>query len=193
MKGRRKYHKGVIMLYVTLIFQVLVIAAGVGIHMMHHREDRNGAGLFKAFTPWFLAVVVGLAGIWSFMGHTFFSDETARSIGWTTGNPFQFEVAVANLSYGILGLLCLRYHGKFWWATVAAYTVFLWGAAYGHIYDLLVNNNHEPGNAGFVLYADIVIPVLLIALLTIYSKVTSREPAAVRHGSAAHLHGGSAA
>lgn len=166
------------MLYVVLAFQILVIAFGVGIHMMQNRDDRTGAGFFKAFMPWFLATVVGLGGVWSFMGHAFFADETARSIGWPTGNPFQLEVAMANLSYGVLGFLCLRYHGKFWWATMTAYTVFLWGAAYGHIYELVVNSNHEPGNAGFVLYADIITPALLIALLIIYGKVAEKEPAA---------------
>ncbi|MFA6001600.1 MAG: DUF6790 family protein [Thermoleophilia bacterium] len=165
------------MLYVILVLQILVIAFGVGIHMMRNRDDRTGAGFFKVFLPWFLAVSIGLGGVWSFMGHAFFADETAKSIGWPIGNPFQFEVAIANLSYGVLGFLCLRYHGKFWWATVIAYTVFLWGAAYGHIYELLVNNNHEPGNAGFVLYADIITPVLLIALLIAYSKVAGKEPA----------------
>lgn len=166
------------MLYIVLAFQILVIAFGVGIHLTRHREDRSGAGFFKAFMPWFLAAGVGFSGVWSFMGHVFLADETAKSIGWAAGNPFQFEVAMANLSYGVLGFLCLRYHGKFWWATVLAYTVFLWGAAYGHIYELIVNNNHEPGNAGFVLYADIITPLLLIALLIIYGKVAAKEPAA---------------
>ncbi|MHB8792573.1 MAG: DUF6790 family protein [Thermoleophilia bacterium] len=163
------------MLYFVLAFQILVIAAGVGIHLIRNRDERNGAGAFEAFVPWFLVAVVGLGGVWAFMGHAFFAEETAESIGWPAGNPFQFEVAVANLSYGVLGLLCARNHIRFWWATVIAYTVFMWGAAYGHIYELVVNNNHEPGNAGFVLYADIITPLLLIALLIVYGRVTRKE------------------
>jgi hypothetical protein len=110
------------------------------------------------------------------MGHAFVADEVAKQIGWPSGNPFQFEVAVANLSYGVLGLLCLHFRGLFWWATTIAYSVFLWGAAYGHVYELVVNNNHEPGNAGFVLYADIVTPLVLIGLLTaLHYRVRSRQ------------------
>ncbi|MHB1391161.1 MAG: DUF6790 family protein [Thermoleophilia bacterium] len=163
------------MVYIVLAFQMLVIGSGVGVHLMHKREDRTGAGVFSAFVPWFLAAVVGLGGVWAFMGHVFVADETAKSIGWPAGNPFQFEVGIVNLSYGVLGLMCLHQRGKFWWATVVAYSVFLWGAAYGHVQQLTVNNNHEPGNAGFVLYADIIIPVILIALLIIYGKVARKE------------------
>ncbi|MHB9111813.1 MAG: DUF6790 family protein [Thermoleophilia bacterium] len=39
-----------------------------------------------------------LGGVWSFMGHAFFAEETAGLIGWPAGNPFQFEIAVTNLS-----------------------------------------------------------------------------------------------
>lgn len=165
------------MLYFVLGFQILVIAAGVGIHLIGNPDDRTGAGAFKAFVPWFIAAVVGLGGVWAFMGHALFADETAEMIGWPTGNPFQFEVAVTNLSYGVLGLLCLHYHGKFWWATVIGYTVFMWGAAYGHINEIVVNSNHEPGNAGFVLYADIITPIILFALLIAYGRVAGKEQA----------------
>lgn len=165
------------MLYFVLGFQIFVIVAGVGIHLIGNPDDRTGAGVFKDFVPWFIAAVVGLGGVWAFIGHAFFADETAEMIGWPAGNPFQFEVAVTNLSYGVLGLLCLHYHGKFWWATVIGYTVFMWGAAYGHIYEIAVNNNHEPGNAGFVLYADIITPIILFALLITYGRMAGKEPA----------------
>lgn len=163
------------MLYFVLAFQILVIAAGVGIHLIGNPGDRDGAGAFKAFVPWFLAASVGLGGVWAFMGHAFFAEETAKSIGWPAGNPFQFEVAVTNLSYGVLGLMCLRYHGRFWLATVIGYSVFMWGAAYGHINEIVVNNNHEPGNAGFVLYADIITPLILFALLIAFRRVAGKE------------------
>jgi len=37
----------------------------------------------------------------------------AAYISWPAGNPFQLEVAVANLSYGILELLCLKFRDDF--------------------------------------------------------------------------------
>ena len=35
--------------------------------------------------------------------HTLFADQTAESIGWAAGNPFQMEVGVASLAIGIVG------------------------------------------------------------------------------------------
>ena len=52
------------------------------------------------------AIVTGIA-------HTFFADQTARQIGWATGSPFQFEVAMANLGIGVCGLLCYRFRDGF--------------------------------------------------------------------------------
>lgn len=157
------------MVYFILLVQFIVIVAGLGLHRLMKKNNRyKDSGLFDTFVAYFFFAVVGLGGIWAFMGHVFDANAVANSIGWPTGNPFQFEVAVANLSYGVLGLLCLHYRGYFWWATAIVYSVFLWGAAYGHIYEMVVNNNHEPGNSGYVLYADIITPLLLFGLLLAY-------------------------
>src|SRR5215216_4271824 len=56
----------------------------------------------------------------AFIGHTVFASSTAASIGWPAGNPFQTEVAVANLAVGCLGVLCYWLKDNFWVATVIA-------------------------------------------------------------------------
>jgi hypothetical protein len=96
------------------------------------------------------------------------ADQTARAIGWPTGNPFQSEVAVANLVVGVLGILCYWIRGDFWLATVIATSVWLLGDAVVHIYHIVVNHNYHPGNAGLPFYFDILLPLLLIVLLIIY-------------------------
>jgi len=93
----------------------------------------------------------------------------AYSIGWPTGNPFQFEVALHDLAVGILGVLCFWLRGDFWSATVIAYAVFGLEVAYGHIRDIRIHRNYAPGNAGPVLYLnDILLPFLLVVLLIAY-------------------------
>lgn len=156
-----------------LLIPVLAFAIGVGLHLAVRKEDRNREGVAETLTAWFLFVFLGIMGVFAFLGHAFMAEETAEQIGFPAGNPFQFEVAVANLGFGVLGLMCLRWRGNFWWAAAIGYTVFLWGAAYGHIYEMVVNNNHEPGNTGFPLYADIITPLIAFALLTYYERVTS--------------------
>ena len=82
------------------------------------------AGVVESFLLWFLVIVVGFGSLYAFMGHAFVADDVARSIGWPTGSPFQFEVALHNLAVGILGVLCFWVRGDFWSATVIAFAVF---------------------------------------------------------------------
>ncbi len=129
----------------------------------------HAAGVVESFLLWFLVIVVGFGSLYAFVGHAFVADDVARSIGWPTGSPFQFEVALHNLAVGVLGVLCFWVRGDFWSATVIAFAVFGVGAAYGHIRDIRLRHNYEPGNAGPILYInDILLPLLLIVLLITY-------------------------
>jgi len=117
---------------------------------------------------------VGLGGLLGFVGHTLRAGAIARSIGWPAGNPFQYEVASANLAFGILGLLCWRHRGGFWTATAVGWSIFLLGAAGVHLYQIRIGQPFTPGNAGAVLYFDIFMPVLVLALLQIHRA--KKEP-----------------
>jgi hypothetical protein len=84
-------------------------------------------------------------------------------------------VAVANLSVGILGILCYWIRGNFWVATVIGFSVWWLGDAVVHIRSIVVESNYAPNNAGMTLYLDILIPLILIALLIYYLYVTRHE------------------
>ena len=92
---------------------------------------------------------------------SFLSAQVAANIGWAPGSPFQHEVAFANLSIGVLGVLCYWIRDNFWTATVISSSIFLLGAAYGHIINMFQFANYAPGNAGSVLYMDIIGPIIL--------------------------------
>ena len=81
----------------------------------------------------------------------FLSAQVAANIGWAPGSPFRLEVAFANFSIGVLGILCYWVRGNFWTATVISSSIFLLGAAYSHIINILQYANYAPGNAGSVL------------------------------------------
>ncbi|MDI9623970.1 MAG: hypothetical protein QFX38_03675 [Methanothermobacter sp.] len=83
------------------------------------------------------------------------------------------EVAVANLSYGVLGLLSWKFRGDFWTATIIGFSIFYLGAAYIHIMDMF-QGNYAPGNVGAPLYFDIILPILL-GLLAIYKVTVKKE------------------
>ncbi len=118
----------------------------------------------RAFLLSFLLTNVGLQGIFAFFGHFFRSDEVARGIGWPAGNPFQKEVAFANLGNGALGILSIWLHGHFWLAAIIARSIFTWGAGALHLADLRKKSNRAVFNAGPVLYFDLLFPLLLIGL-----------------------------
>jgi hypothetical protein len=72
-----------------------------------------------------------------------------------------------------LGILCAKYRGNFWAATIIAFSIFYLGAAYGHIVDIIQNANFAPGNAGAPLYLDIALPAVLLSLFAAY-KITDQ-------------------
>jgi hypothetical protein len=115
-----------------------------------------------------LVYLVGVAGIIGATGHLLKPDDVAQSIGWPPGSPFQWEVGVADLGWGVLGVLCPIYGREFWLATIIVASIFLLGAAVGHVKQMVVAKNFAPGNAGSVFFADTVIPIFLIVLYATY-------------------------
>jgi Family of unknown function (DUF6790) len=119
-----------------------------------------------------LLFLFGFNGLIGFFGHIFFGPQIAHLIGWPPGNPFQFEVGIANLAMGSLGILSLFFRNNFLLATVTANTIWFWGDAVGHIRSMIISQDFAPGNAGGYFYADIFFPVIAIILFTFYRKTT---------------------
>jgi hypothetical protein len=157
-----------------LFFLVLGLIVGA-VHVYLDNQPRTKGRLVEIFLLWLLMITVGIQGIFAFIAHTVFADATAASIGWTAGNPFQSEVAVANLSVGVLGILCYWMRGSFWNATVIGFSVWWLGDAVVHIRSVVVSANYAPNNAGLTLPMDILMPVILIALLAYYLHVNREE------------------
>jgi hypothetical protein len=126
-----------------------------------------------------LVVGAGVAGLLAFVSHTVFAGATAESIGWPPGSPFQFEVACADLTYGVLGMMCIRWRGSFWLATGLANAMFLLGCNGGHIYQAVVNGDYAANNYGLINAFEIVWPAAVLVLLVPYmrSSVHATGPA----------------
>jgi hypothetical protein len=159
---------------VSLFFLVLGLVVGP-VHLYSDKQPRTKGRVAEIFLQWFLVVSVGLVSVVFFISHTVIADTTAASIGWPAGNPFQYEVAVANLTIGTLGILCYWIRENFWIATVIAFSVQWLGAAVVHIREIVVAANYAPNNAGLTFYLDILMPVMLIALLVYYLYVNRQE------------------
>lgn len=73
-----------------------------------------GLAFSTAFQPdpdlrWGCLFAVGVAGILSFVRHSLMHRGDAARMGWDTGatNPFQIEVGLANLAWGVLAVVAV--------------------------------------------------------------------------------------
>jgi hypothetical protein len=158
----------------SIIFLVGTLL-GVGLHLGLSKQPRTKDRILELLLLYLLAVNVGIGGILAWSGHTFMADEIARKIGWQPGSPFQFEVAVADLSWGVCGVLCIWLRQNFWTATGIGSSVFLLGCGFGHIRQILQEGNLAVYNAGPVLWiGDLGVPVAILLLLLIRSKLAEK-------------------
>jgi hypothetical protein len=114
-------------------------------------------------------------GILTAYAHVFRPIQTSASIGWST-SPYEYEVSMADLTLGVLGILCVWIRGNFWLATAIANAVWLLGDAIGHTRQILLANNRAANNSGLFLLAEFVTPVIILAL-TIYCSGNSPHAA----------------
>ncbi len=155
-----------VLLMVWIYYVAILVAAGL--HLAIDKRARTPKRIVEIFLLYVLVIGVGVQSLLAFVGHTLLADQTAKAIGWPTGNPFQTEIAVANLSYGVLGILCIWVRRNFWYATGIGESIFGLGAACVHIREIILHHNYAPDNAGFILYSDIVLSVIILGLLLAY-------------------------
>ncbi len=117
----------------------------------------------RRFLSWVLLLPIGVAFLWAAFYHLVLPAESAAFIGWQP-SPFQFEVGIADLAMGVTSCLAFGATLSFKGAAVLVSSISLLGDAAGHIHQMLIASNFAPGNAGTVLYIDIIAPLLAIGL-----------------------------
>jgi hypothetical protein len=155
-------------------FSVVMLVAAVLLAIVANRRQVDAAGGFaNQLLGWLLLLSVGAQGVYTFVMHVFFPSVSAANIGWAP-SPFQYEVGIADLTVGVLGVLAFWGNFSFRLAAAIAGIVWYWGDAVGHVQQMLVANNFAPGNAGPWFWTDVLVPPLLILLLVL---VWRRQPA----------------
>ncbi len=147
----------------TLTFFVLGLIASA-IALAFHRGPRTSKVIVEALFSYFLLFSVGVSYFYNFVFHVFFGELAAKFIGWAD-SPFQAEVGYASLGFALIGFLAFRGGREMRIAAIVGPACFLWGAAVGHIREMVVHHNFAPGNAGIMLYSDIVAPIIGFAFL----------------------------
>lgn len=172
----------------TLTFFVLgLIASAVSLSVKP--KPLRSVDVWEALLAYFLLFSIGISFIYNFAFHVFFDELAASYIGWAN-SPFQAEVGFASLGFGIVGLLAFRENAGLRLAAVVGPAAFLWGAAVGHLDQMITARNFAPGNAGVIFYTDILIPIIGFVLLWLRYRATRTRALSMRAGAAEPAHRG---
>ena len=149
----------------TLTFFVIGLVAAA-IEVARQPAPRPEGAVVEAVLAWFLFFSIGASFLYNAVFHIFFGDMAARFIGWEN-SPFQAEVGFASLGFAAVGFLAFRRGREVRLAAVLGPALFLWGAAAGHVVDMVRSHNFAPGNAGVIFWTDILLPIFGFALLAL--------------------------
>ena len=154
---------------INVMFAVLALLTAT-IHIALSRQRRRSTpAIVETYLLHALLIYVGLMGVLTAYAHVFRPLQTSASIGWLT-SPYEYEVGMADLTVGVLGVLCLWIRGNFWLATAIANAVWLWGDAIGHVRQIVINHNHAENNSGAFLVAEFLMPLLILALAAYHRR-----------------------
>lgn len=147
-----------------LFYFLAMTSVAVNLHISIRKITSKQEQL-KLWLWYFVVVICGFGSIRNFVGHFFLADFVANQIGWQTGSPFQTELAFFHLGLGCAGLCAIWIRKNLVEGVALIKSVFLMGASYVHIRDIVLYNNISPYNVGSILVGDIVIPIIFFYLL----------------------------
>jgi hypothetical protein len=156
----------------TLTFFVLGLLASATA-LWRTRQPRTPAVVLEALFSYFLLFSIAFANLYNFVLHVFFGKMAAAFIGWED-SPFQLEVGFASLGFAALGLLAFKGSFDLRLAAIVGPACFLWGAAGGHVYQMITTHNFAPGNAGVIFYSDVLVPILGFIFLWLQRGTAAR-------------------
>ena len=114
---------------------------------------------------YYIVISVGIQGLVSGIMQTFYSDFVTQYVHWPF-SPFMLELGLANISYGILGVLSLRANRGWQTATAFGYALFLLFTGIRHVIEIM-EKGVNPGNSGSFMYVDNILPYIFFVLLVL--------------------------
>ena len=144
-------------------------AFSILLFLIHYSTEKNKSPerRIELLLLYQLIFSLGMTSLLAFIGLTFLPEYIAAYMNWPAC-PFEQELGNVNLSFGILGILCIWYRGHFWTATILGFSIWILADGVHHLYDIFINRNFSPGNLGVSLYTDFIVPIVLLILLPLY-------------------------
>ncbi len=129
----------------------------------------DAATVVEKLISWYVFFAVGVTNLYNFIFHVFFGKMAAAFIGWAD-SPFQFEVGMASLGFAAVAFVAAFRSFDLRLAAILGSSLFLLGAAAGHVYQMATEHNFAPGNAGIIFYMDIFVPLVGFVLLALQHR-----------------------
>lgn len=150
-------------------FSLVMFIAALIVAALCVRRGQSGRSYADELFRWTLLLSLGLQGVYTFVLRVFFPSYSAEHIGWAV-SPFQYEVGIADLTVGVLGIIA--FWGDFSFRAAAAISGIVWygGDAIGHVRQMIVADNFAPGNAGPWFWTDVLVPIVLLACMIVIWK-----------------------
>lgn len=154
-------------LVIGLLFSFVAIARA--------RRPVGPALVVEKLLAWHVFWAIGVGYFYNFVMHGLFGKMSAAFIGWPD-SPFQFEVATASLGFAVVAFIAAFRSFDLRLAAIVGPSIFMLGAAAGHVYQMVTEHNFSQGNAGVVFYMDILIPLFGFLLLWLQYRQGSAVP-----------------
>ena len=160
--------------YMTTCFVLGLVVAAVKI--ARYPGHRSGALMSGILLNTFIFYGIGCAQAINFVMHSVFGDYAAKTIGWAQ-SPFQLELAFSSLGMAVIAFIVYGQRNQFRSkvAVVLATAVFAYGAAGGHVYQMVVNRDFAANNTGLLLFMDIFVPTFGLAMVIWHAVARRRE------------------
>ncbi len=154
-----------------MIFMLSVTLAAIVVHLLLMKQ-RTTKKILEVILLYALVITFGLGSLTAGAFHVFNGPATAKMIGWAPGSPFQYEVGIADMAFGLVCVLCLFVRGTFWLAAIIANSFFLFGCMIGHLRSLAESGNLAAYNIGpNIIFSDLVLPLVVIGLYIAYRRI----------------------
>ncbi len=160
----------------AFLFFIVLAAAICVFRVIFTKRERNARNVLEIIVVTSVVTLIGFSCIMAGLAHIFGGAEIAEQIGWQP-SPFEFEVGIANLAIGILGILCIWFRDEMLLAAVVAGSTWMLGNMVGHIRQMVIAENYSPGNAGIFIWVANAVTVAIVILYVAYRMVDSKPEA----------------
>ena len=103
----------------------------------------DAATIVEKLISWHVFFALGVTYLYNFVFHVFFGKMAAAFIGWAD-SPFQFEVGMASLGFSAVAFTAAFRSFDLRLAAILGSSLFLLGAAAGHVYQMVTERNSRP-------------------------------------------------